>query len=687
MNYLIRSRSKLLLKHLKHSFQPITTTLITMDPSELEQEIGITEYTNNAKGFKGIHKQRFSDFVVREVDIDGSIVYLKELSGNDLEKKYFTKKNDTNNNDMINNDLNPIELAKQTCIELKKHLINAVSDEKMDENLINFIEACINKSNDCDDSFITYSCTNKESRTEMHKCIRNHVGAYIETDTISINDIQHLRLYAKHKLKKSNGKSYEDSTLMKRDKQWPKELGDYLRFTLLKENIDTMSACNILGKTFRLNANNIGYNGTKDKRAVTTQKVTIFRRRPSEIERMNKFKYPPIIRVGDFEYVKEPAKLGQHVGNHFEIVLRAINETDEIIHNACHQLKQNGFINYYGLQRFGKGGTKSHIIGKALYRSEWKMACDMLFTSLSSDKNEIQEVKRLYHLSDYKGALNIIPSQLHSEKNVLESLLKDPTNYSLAFSRIVKNNRLICIHAYQSYVWNIAVSERIRLYGMNCIVGDLVSLNENEKAGVEENVNEEIDGKFNVHALTQEDIDLGTYKMIDVMLPLPGYDIILPNNSMKDFYIKLLEKDGLSLEHFSKCDINYRSKGTYRHIIQFPKSFEYAISTYDDPNEEINTTELTRLRQIENNESSSQSSIPLDKKDNDHRRALTLKFTLLPGIYATMVLREITKESTETDYLIKLTSEENSKFLKEKRELVINDDELNIASTSKKLKR
>lgn len=53
-------------------------------------------------------------------------------------------------------------------------------------------------------------------------------------------------------------------------------------------------------------------------------------------------------------------------------------------------------------------------------------------------------------------------------------LRKSPIAYYNAFQNIARNTRTIFIHAYQSFVWNRAVSERIRRHGTQVLIGDLV---------------------------------------------------------------------------------------------------------------------------------------------------------------------------------------------------------------------
>lgn len=225
----------------------------------------------------------------------------------------------------------------------------------------------------------------------------------------------------------------------------------------------------------KLKPDAIGYSGTKDKRAVTTQYCTVYRKKPADFGRINGYKFPPFIRVGDFKYVDEPARLGRLKGNRFEILLRNITVSEKVVEAACESMKASGFINYYGLQRFGRGGSRSHDIGKAIFKSDWKACIDMLFTPQSADKAELKAAKLLYAEGNLQEAVNSMPSQMQAEKYVLKRLQVNSLDYLSAFNSLPKNNRLICAHAYQSYIWNMVATERIKQYGLQCVEGDLVA--------------------------------------------------------------------------------------------------------------------------------------------------------------------------------------------------------------------
>ena len=62
----------------------------------------------------------------------------------------------------------------------------------------------------------------------------------------------------------------------------------------------------------------------------------------------------------------ESLKLGDLFGNRFKIVIRECDETDNnLIKTGIESLKNDGFVNYFGLQRFGNcAEIPTHSIGK-----------------------------------------------------------------------------------------------------------------------------------------------------------------------------------------------------------------------------------------------------------------------------------------------------------------------------------
>lgn len=45
---------------------------------------------------------------------------------------------------------------------------------------------------------------------------------------------------------------------------------------------------------------------------------------------------------------------------------------------ALSNLEQDGFINYFGLQRFGTNSIGTHEVGRAILRCEWKEVVDLI---------------------------------------------------------------------------------------------------------------------------------------------------------------------------------------------------------------------------------------------------------------------------------------------------------------------
>jgi tRNA pseudouridine13 synthase len=160
--------------------------------------------------------------------------------------------------------------------------------------------------------------------------------------------------------------------------------------------------------------------------------------------------------------VSDPIALGQLTGNRFEIVLREVQSDPATVQAACEGLKSTGYMNYFGLQRFGRGGSESgsHLIGLQIFQSNWKGAVDLMFKSLAADRPDVLQAKAAYQQGDYVTAKNLLLPSMYSEMKVLERLISDPRDYHGAFHAIPRSTQLICAHAFQSFIFNLAATHR-----------------------------------------------------------------------------------------------------------------------------------------------------------------------------------------------------------------------------------
>ena len=58
---------------------------------------------------------------------------------------------------------------------------------------------------------------------------------------------------------------------------------------------------------------------------------------------------------------------GELLGNRFTIVVRNITGSDRDVERALSRLRTDGFVNYFGMQRFGSGAVPSVAAGKFFF--------------------------------------------------------------------------------------------------------------------------------------------------------------------------------------------------------------------------------------------------------------------------------------------------------------------------------
>jgi len=217
-----------------------------------------------------------------------------------------------------------------------------------------------------------------------------------------------------------------------------------------KKDIDHFSAIKELTNQLGCRSDSIGYAGTKDKKAHTSQRISIFH---PDMEKLKEFSHPNII-LKNFKWNKRKIKIGYLNGNHFEIILRDVEKKDAMkISKQIRSLKW--FPNYFGPQRFGSQRGNNVKIGKLILKEKFKEAVESILFDMGNEREDICEARlKLRKEKDFVRAQEYFPRYLKLETQVLNYLARNPEDYLGALKRAERKNMLMFINSVQSKMFN-----------------------------------------------------------------------------------------------------------------------------------------------------------------------------------------------------------------------------------------
>ncbi len=362
-----------------------------------------------------------------------------------------------------------------------------------------------------------------------------------------------------------------------------------------------------MSRILRVSQERFGWAGTKDRRAFTKQKISIWDMSEEELSRV-KLKDVEITPVGRSN---KKISLGDLWGNRFKITIRDIahpeDETSLRVSAITEELEK-GAPNFFGAQRFGENRPVTHVVGEAILRGDLKEAAlTYIARPFPDETEEIQQARKyVQDTGDFKAGVKMYPLRLQFERAMMNHLIAHPDDHAGAFRALSPNLKKMFLHAYQSYVFNIILSRRIAA-GMSinqAYDGDVACFKNEvgmpDTSRLQKVTNDNQEGINNL-------IKRGR---AFVTAPLVGYDTQFSGGRQGEIEREVIRELNIDLEGFKVPGMpEIGSKGLRREIV-LPVKPEFSV---------------------------------MEDEVNAGRTKVVLEFTLQKGGYATIVLREYMK--------------------------------------------
>ncbi|KAG0633121.1 pseudouridine synthase [Tuber brumale] len=703
---------------------------------ELELAVGIAGYVHpDLPGWQGVFKQRYADFLVNEIGLDEKVAHLTDFGSGFLRKGVGKREEKKEQKEEVESSAprivgDVVVRADKTGEEdigpenPKLQSIVRLTGPETAEFCSKLLASINGGGMGSHPEHITQSI-DREERSLVHIAIREFSSGKIDSVTLSGDQEGCIRIYAStgqpgmRQRKRGNraGRRRNNSG------KGSGEAGlDYCHFLVYKVNRDTMDVMGVLphliGSTGGRNP--FSFAGNKDKRAVTVSWFSAYKVRAERLAQLNQGEGGLRgCHVGNFCYKDTGLGLGDLCGNEFVITLRecvssdASKSLEEVVGTAMQRVKETGFINYFGLQRFGSHGVGTWEVGVEMLKGNWRgtvekiLSYDPAILEKDDDSVPTEEKSRtrachtFLTTYDFQKAVELIPRRSNAERAILTSFRDrgieanehgGRLDYMAALQAVPRKMRTIYLHAFQSFVWNYVVTERIA-WGAKVLPGDLV-MAESTTAIVSKapkpvttddapemdqdgeviirappddtevaKTNPGEEEKFKrARALSKEEAESGKYTMKDIVLPTPGWDIIYPQNALMEVYTRVMKEHGLDPLNMKRSHRETSLPGSYRHVIGtfINGKANYEIRKYHG-DEQIVKTDLEAIKEKEavgegaakgdgvnmelDVQPEERTVVAVEREgEGEEKTAVILRFQLGTSTYATMALRELMKD-------------------------------------------
>ena len=242
------------------------------------------------------------------------------------------------------------------------------------------------------------------------------------------------------------------------------EDGKYTIANVTSTNWEMNRLVRMLSKSLRISRSRIGFAGTKDKRAVTKQLMSF----EIPIEHVRSLRMHQVT-ISDAYRAKKHITIGDLIGNSFALRIRDCAIQGEELQTTAQATASilrdlDGFPNFFGVQRFGALRPVTHLVGKHIVKGDFEKAVMVYVANPNDNESEdAQRVRReLGRSMDFKSATATYPKKLSFERTVIAHMAENEGDYAGAIRSLPPNLQMMFVHAYQSYLFNKMLSQRIR---------------------------------------------------------------------------------------------------------------------------------------------------------------------------------------------------------------------------------